>query len=127
MAGRYRAYPEYKASDTEWLDAIPVHWQIQPLKFMTSSKVKDGPHETPKFIDEGIPFLSVDGIQNNKLVFEGCRYISAEDHKRFSLKCLPCKGDILLGKAASVGKVAYADEDIEYVGYLSIMNLRKLL
>lgn len=114
MAGRYKAYPEYKDSGVEWLDAMPIHWQVQPLKFMTSSKVTDGPHETPKFIDEGIPFLSVDGIQDNKLVFEGCRYISIDDHKRFSLKCLPRKGDVLLGKAASVGKVAYADRDIDF-------------
>lgn len=74
----------------------------------------DGPHETPEFIDEGIPFLSVDGIQNNQLVFEGCRYISREDHARYSIKCKPNQGDVLLGKAASVGKVAHVDTDIEF-------------
>lgn len=111
---RHKAYPEYKESGAAWVEKVPSHWSVQPLKFMTSSRVTDGPHETPRFVDVGIPFLSVDGIQNSKLVFEGCRFISLEDHERFSIKCLPKKGDVLLGKAASVGKVAYVDSDIEF-------------
>lgn len=112
--GKYRAYAEYRDSEAGWLDLIPYHWKSVPLKFMTAKKVTDGPHETPKFIDEGIPFLSVDGIQNNQLVFDGCRYISAEDHKKYSIKCLPKYGDVLLGKAASVGKVAFVNTNDEF-------------
>lgn len=112
--GKYQAYPDYKKTNYEWLDRIPLHWEILPLKYLTAGNVKDGPHETPEFIDEGVPFLSVDGIQNNKLVFEGCRYISLVDDERFSLKCKPRLGDVLLGKAASVGKVAYVDCDIDF-------------
>jgi type I restriction enzyme S subunit len=112
--GKYQAYPDYKKTNYEWLDTIPLHWEILPLKHLTAGNVKDGPHETPEFIDEGVPFLSVDGIQNNKLVFEGCRYISLVDHERYSLKCKPRRGDVLLGKAASVGKVAYVDCDIDF-------------
>ena len=111
---RYKAYPEYKATNHGWLNTIPFHWKMLPLKYLTASKVTDGPHETPAFITDGIPFLSVDGIQNNKLVFEGCRYISPEDHERYSVKCKPNNGDVLLGKAASVGKVAYVDADVEF-------------
>ena len=111
---KYQAYAEYKDSGVEWFQKIPINWNAVPLKYMCKGFVKDGPHETPKFIDSGIPFLSVDGIQNCKLIFDGCRYISQEDHERYSLKCKPVKGDILLGKAASVGKVAYVDTNIEF-------------
>jgi type I restriction enzyme S subunit len=114
MSGKYQAYPDYKATGIDWLPAVPVEWQVLPLKLASANKVKDGPHETPKFLDEGIPFFSVDGIQDCKLVFEGCRYISPEDHKRFSMKCLPKFGDVLLGKAASVGKVAFVDTKEEF-------------
>ncbi len=111
---RYKAYPSYKETRHSWLDSVPAHWEMLPLKFLTAQHVTDGPHETPEFIDEGVPFLSVDGIQNNQLVFEGCRYISREDHARYSIKCKPNQGDVLLGKAASVGKVAHVDTDIEF-------------
>ena len=111
---KYQTYPAYKDSGVEWLGDIPTDWQVLPLKLVTANKVKDGPHETPKFLDEGVPFFSVDSIQGNQLIFEGCRYISKEDHKIFSQKCLPKKGDVLLGKAASVGKVAYVDTNKEF-------------
>ncbi|MFV8384309.1 restriction endonuclease subunit S [Vibrio parahaemolyticus] len=34
MTGRYKAYPEYKDSGVEWLEAVPMHWSSKPLKFM---------------------------------------------------------------------------------------------
>lgn len=111
---KYQIYQDKAETHNIWIKSIPREWKIVPLKYMCSGFVKDGPHETPKFIDEGIPFLSVDGIQNNKLVFEGCRYISIEDDVRFSLKCKPRKGNILLGKAASVGKVAFVENDNDF-------------
>lgn len=115
--GKYQAYPEYpeyKDTGIDWLPKVPTCWQVLPVKLVLMNKVKDGPHETPVFIEEGVPFLSVDGIQDGKLVFEGCRYISQEDHERYSKKCLPKYGDILLGKAASVGKVAFVDTEQEF-------------
>jgi type I restriction enzyme S subunit len=39
--------------------------------------------------------------------------VSRKDHLEFSKKCRPKKGDILLGKAASVGVVALIDTDME--------------
>ncbi|EOW6720360.1 restriction endonuclease subunit S [Cronobacter dublinensis] len=111
---KYKAYPEYKTISSSWLDSIPNGWELLPLKYICTSFVKDGPHETPVFLEEGIPFLSVDGIQDNKLFFEGCRYISPSDHFRFSQKCKPVKGDVLLGKSASIGKVALVDTSREF-------------
>lgn len=111
---KYQIYSNQTATNNNWVKLIPTDWKIVPLKYMCHGFVKDGPHETPEFIDEGVPFLSVDGIQNNKLVFGGCRYISTEDDARFSLKCKPQKGDILLGKAASVGKVAFVESDKDF-------------
>lgn len=111
---KYQQYAEYKDTQDSWLSLIPNKWEVVPLKFLCLNPVKDGPHETPVFIDDGIPFLSVDGIQNNQLVFNGCRYISEKDHEKYSKKCAPVHGDILLGKAASVGKVAYVDTSIEF-------------
>ena len=58
--------------------------------------------------------MSVDGIQDGELVFEKCRYISLEDHKEFKQKAFPRVGDILLGKAASTGKIARVKVDFEF-------------
>ncbi|OHV07477.1 restriction endonuclease subunit S [Kushneria phosphatilytica] len=107
-------YPEYKNSGVEWLGEVPAHWLISALSRNLRCPVTDGPHSTPEFLGEGVPFLSVDGIQNGELVFENCRYVSEKDHQEFSKKSLPEKDDILMGKAASVGKVARVKTEVKF-------------
>ena len=58
--------------------------------------------------------MSVDGIQDGELVFEGCRFVSEADHLEFRRKASPRRGDILLGKAASTGKIARVKTDTEF-------------
>ena len=99
-------YPSYKDSGVKWIGKIPSGWNYSPLKFLLRRKISDGPHETPLFTNEGIPFLSVDGIQDGELVFEKSRFISEEDHFEFQKKCPVEKDDVLMGKAASIGKIA---------------------
>ena len=83
-----------------------------PLKYLVSTKITDGPHETPVFVDEkGVPFISVDGIDNGQLIISDLRMISFKDAERYGRKCQPRRGDILIGKAASTGKIAQVRTD----------------
>lgn len=104
-------YPEYKDSGVEWLGEVPAHWVVGTIARIIKAPITDGPHTTPEFTQSGIPFLSVDGVQEGELVFEGCRFISARDYARFSRKAAPRRDDILMGKAASIGKVARVKTD----------------
>ncbi|WP_041607051.1 restriction endonuclease subunit S [Halanaerobium praevalens] len=111
----YKRYEEYQDSGIEWIADIPKNWIISKIKYLVKEPVSDGPHETPDYVyDNGVPFLSVDSIQNGKLVFENCRQISVKDHKIYRNKSNPEKEDILLGKAASVGKVAKINVDFPF-------------
>jgi len=101
-----KMHSENIESGNEWLEKIPCGWINSSLKFLLRRKVSDGPHETPVFAEKGFPFLSVDGIQDGELVFENCRYISEEDHHKYKKKCPVERHDILMGKAASIGKIA---------------------
>lgn len=101
-----------KDSGIKWIGNIPEEWNLNKIKFITKIPITDGPHETPTFVDEGIPFYSVDCIQNERIIYEPCRYISVEDADIYDKKIIPEYGDILMGKAASVGKIAIIDEKI---------------
>ena len=109
-----KRYPAYKDSGIEWIGEIPEGWEVKKLKYLLRKKITDGPHETPVFIDDGIPFLSVDSIQDGKLIFENCRYISKDNHLKYQKKCKPQRNDVLMGKAASIGKIAIVDVDFEF-------------
>ncbi len=76
------------------------------LKYCVRVKISDGPHETPNFIERGIPFLSVDGIKKGEISLEKCRFISQEDHEKYNEKIKIEENDLLMGKAASIGKIA---------------------
>ena len=103
-----------KDSGIKWIGNIPGNWNIKRLKYCVRKKITDGPHETPVFVDDGVIFLSVDSIQDGKIVFENTRFISCEDAKRYDKKCKLEKNDVLIGKAASTGKIAIVDKDVYF-------------
>ncbi|MFN4865172.1 MAG: restriction endonuclease subunit S [Cyanobium sp.] len=107
-------YPAYKPSGVEWLGEVPEHWEVIRLKNVLGCRITDGPHTTPEFVDEGVPFLSVDAIQDGELIFDGCRHISRENHEEYKRKAWPVRNDILMGKAASTGKIARVKMDVEF-------------
>ncbi len=110
-----------------WIGKIPAHWEVIKLKHILRAPVTDGPHETPIFYDTGVPFLSVDGIKDGELDLEDVRYVSEEDYLKFIQKAKPEKGDILLGKAASTGKIARVKTDTKFCIWspLALLKIRE--
>ena len=106
------------------LPGFSGEWNLKEVKDLVQVPVTDGPHTTPQFQDAGIPFLSVNNIVDNRINFDDLRYISLSDHELFSKKCKPMKNDILLGKAASVGKVALVELEAEFNIWSPIALLR---
>ncbi|TWX65938.1 restriction endonuclease subunit S [Colwellia demingiae] len=74
MTGRYQAYPEYKKSGVNWLESIPVHWEVRPLKYLSSCNdevinEKTAPDHEVEYVDIG-SVSAVDGIsKTEKMVF----------------------------------------------------------
>jgi type I restriction enzyme S subunit len=89
-------------------------WVSHTLSTLVSSPITDGPHETPMFHDDGIPFLSVNNIADNRIDWSEVRYVSRAAHEQYARKCRPQRGDLLLGKAASVGRIAVVEDDTEF-------------
>lgn len=104
---------EMKDSGVEWLGEIPETWVIPKLLYVLRNKICDGPHETPNYIDEGIPFISIDSLNESKEINFSCvkRYISQEDYDTYSQKTRIEKGDILFSKAATIGKTAIVGDE----------------
>lgn len=107
---------ELKDSGVEWIGEIPSHYQMISIKFLVTIPITDGPHETPIFVDEGIPFLSVNGVVGNIIDFNKVRgYISEELHIQYSKKCKPQRDDVLLVKSGSTtGKSTIVETDLDF-------------
>ena len=92
---------------------VPEEWGLKPIKYLVSTPVTDGPHETPTLYDEGIPFLSAESVKNGILDSRYKRgYISETAHKIFSRKVSPQKNDIFIVKSgATTGNVGIVTTD----------------
>lgn len=99
-----------------WFSEIPAEWRRAAIKRIVSTKVTDGPHETPELSDDGVQFISAEAIKNNQIDFNLRRgFISPELHEQYSRKCKPQRGDIFVIKSgATTGNVAYVDVDFEF-------------
>jgi type I restriction enzyme S subunit len=106
------------------LPGFQGEWEVSSLWQIVQTPITDGPHLTPTFLDDGVPFLSVNNLVDGRIDWRDVRFISHADHKEFSRKCRPRKGDILLGKAASVGKVAIVELDTEFNIWSPIAMIR---
>ena len=99
-----------------WIGEIPTEWCLRAIKRVVSTKVTDGPHETPELDDDGVQFISAEAIKNHKIDFNLRRgFISRELHEQYSRKCRPQRGDIFVIKSgATTGNVACVDVDFEF-------------
>lgn len=105
-----------KDSGVAWLGNVPVHWKVIPIKFSLDMPITDGPHSTPQFYDDGIPFISAESVKNDRLDFSRMRgYISEDDHAIFSKKYKPKYGDVYMVKSgATTGAVARVETHEEF-------------
>ncbi len=97
------------------LSKIPNSRDI-PLKRVFLVPMSDGPHETPEFVDEGIPFISAEASHDGKIYLNECRgYITKESHELYCMKVKPQRDDIFIVKSGSTtGKTVIVDFDDEF-------------
>ncbi|MDP3029997.1 MAG: restriction endonuclease subunit S [Methanosarcinales archaeon] len=88
-------------------------------------RITDGVHLKPTYTASGIPFISVKDITTGRLKFDDCKFISREDHERFTKRCKPEYLDILYTKVgATYGRPAIIDTDREFSIYVSVCLLK---
>jgi type I restriction enzyme S subunit len=85
--GKYQSYPEYKESGVEWLEQIPVHWNVKKLKYIC--RVKTGDKDTVMAVDEGkYPF-----------------FVRSQTVERINTVGADCEAVLTAGDGVGVGKV----------------------
>ena len=86
-------------------------WEQRKVLDLLIQPITDGPHETPKLVEKGVPFISVDAIVDNKIDFNRKRgNISEEYDELCCKKYKPQFHDVYLVKSGStVGKVAIVE------------------
>lgn len=101
-------------------------WEQHKLLELLLQPISDGPHETPDLVADGIPFISVEAIVDNRIDFTRKRgYITEKYDLECRKKYSPQKDDVYLVKSgATVGKVAIVETDARFNIWSPIAAMR---
>ncbi|NMM82413.1 hypothetical protein B2J86_15995 [Acidovorax sp. SRB_14] len=83
-------------------------------------QVTDGTHHTPKYLPNGVAFISVKDIDGNSVSFNDCKFISEEEHRQINARCNPEKGDLLLCRIGTLGRPTLVDTDRPFSLFVSV-------
>jgi len=86
------------------------------------AEIKDGTHQTPKYVIDGIPFYSVENVTNND--FKNTKTISIEEHKFLTKSYKIEKGNVLMTRIGSIGVCKLINWDVEASFYVSLALLK---
>jgi type I restriction enzyme S subunit len=91
---------------------IPIDWEVVKLGYKCD--VRDGTHDSPKYVFEGIPFITSKNLSANGLDLVNVNYISKKDHEHFSKRSQVERGDIIFGMIGTVGNPVIVNTNIEF-------------
>ena len=95
-------------------------WEDKKLSKLT--KVYDGTHSTPQYVEEGIPFYSVEHVTANQFV--NTKYIAEDvfekENKRVKLE----SNDILMTRIGDIGTSRLLDWDVKASFYVSLALIK---
>ena len=117
---RYKAYPGYKESGVDWLDRVPVHWNVMQLKRTVDCCVNGIWGEEPRNDGSDTIVIRVADFDRQGLSIkeDGYTYRRIEEKEKQNRKLK--RGDLLLEKSGGgektlVGQVVLFDKDFDAV------------
>lgn len=114
---KYQKYEKYKISNNPWFSELPENWDVSRIKFnsMLFGRIGYRGYSTDDLVDEkeGAITLSPSNMNNGKLDFSKCTYLSWDKYNE-SPEIKMRDHDVVMVKTGStIGKVSFA-EKIEY-------------
>lgn len=76
--------------------------------------VRDGTHDTPKYVRNGIPLITGKNISGGKLEFENIKFISKADAEKINSRSKVDVNDILFAMIGSIGNPIIVEDEREF-------------
>lgn len=92
---------------------LPVGWKWTYLQQL-SKDITDGDHQAPPKADNGIPFIVISNIKNNKVDFSTTKFVPIQYFQTLKENRVPKKGDILYTVTGSFGIPSLIDYDKKF-------------
>lgn len=83
------------------------NWKLNTLREVF--EVKDGTHDSPKYIDQGYPLITSKNLKNGSLTYDRVKFISEEDFNNINKRSKVNKGDLLFAMIGTIGNPVIID------------------
>ena len=107
---KQKALPEIKPEEVPY--AVPEGWIWTRLN--DAIDVRDGTHDTPKYVDKGYPLITSKNLYTGILSFDDVKFISKDDHLKIMERSYVENGDILFAMIGSIGNPVIIETDKEF-------------
>jgi len=97
---------------------IPRGWEVKSLEEIIA--VKDGTHDSPKYIESGFPLVTSKNLKSDGINFNETNKISESDFKSINLRSKVDTGDILFSMIGNIGTIYKVDESIVHFAIKNI-------
>lgn len=89
-----------------------TEWKEKQLKQICD--VRDGTHESPRYIQKGYPLITSKNLKNNKITYENVKYISEYDYNKINERSKVNIGDVLFAMIGTIGNPVVVTEEAQY-------------
>ena len=91
---------------------IPESWKWVRLSEIFD--VRDGTHDTPKYVSDGIPLVTSKNLVNGSIDFDTTKQISIEDANNINVRSAVKTGDILFAMIGTIGNPVLVETDRKF-------------
>ena len=93
---------------------IPIHPDWPMVELGEACDVRDGTHDSPKYVLEGYPLITSKNLKNGFIDFTEVNLITREDLDAINKRSKVDAGDILMPMIGTIGNPVVADDSREY-------------
>ena len=91
---------------------IPESWKW--VRITEIIDVRDGTHDTPKYVTIGVPLVTSKNLIDGNINFETAKLISTEDAQTINMRSAVDDGDILFAMIGTIGNPVLVKKDREF-------------
>lgn len=99
------------------------NWQTKKLVDICDL-ITCGVAARPKYVTEGIPFLSAKNVKNGKVIWSGFNKITKENHQILTKNNKPTIGDLLYTRVGSYGEAAVIESSQDFSLFVSLTLIK---
>lgn len=93
-------------------ETIPAGWRWVTAQDVMD--VRDGTHDTPQYVDQGVPLVTSKNLVDGEIDFSSCQLISFSDHEQISKRSRVDVGDILYAMIGTIGNPVVVSKACEF-------------